>query len=157
MHNVSKELIPLQKEIDLIRNYLLLEQLRFEDKLNYSLNIDEELELHEIMVPPLLIQPLVENSIKHGILQLGTDDGFIKVNIVEDQEALLIEVWDNGPGLQSAGIPRTSAHESFGLDNMKKRIEQLSIIQNKEMTFSITTIVDDQQRLWTKATIKMPF
>jgi LytS/YehU family sensor histidine kinase len=75
MHNVSKELIPLQKEMDLVSNYLKLEKLRFKEMLNYVINVQEDLDLSDIMIPPLLVQPLVENSIKHGILPLESVEG----------------------------------------------------------------------------------
>ena len=156
MHNVSKELIPLQKEIDLITNYLSLEKLRFEDKLNYKINLDDDLELYDIMIPPLLIQPLVENSIKHGILPLKTRSGFIQVNIREQNDVLVIEIKDNGVGLNNSEAKEGSLHESFGLDNIRKRIEQLAIIQNKEITFQIKEESDDQDRGWTIVTITMP-
>ncbi len=155
MHNVSKELIPLQKEIELIINYLSLEKLRFEDKLNYKINIDDDLELYDIMIPPLLIQPLVENSIKHGILPLKTRSGFIEINIREQRDVLVIEVKDNGVGLNNSEEKAGSLHESFGLDNIRKRIEQLSIIQGKEITFSMGQVTDDQDIRWTTVTVTM--
>ncbi|MBZ0097483.1 MAG: histidine kinase, partial [Taibaiella sp.] len=74
MHNITKELIPLQKEMDLVANYLKLEQLRFHGWLNYEIEIDEEVETELIMIPPLLIQPFVENAIKHGLLPRQSAD-----------------------------------------------------------------------------------
>lgn len=95
MQNVSKELITLQKEMALVMNYLMLEKLRFEDMLNYEFNVDEEIDLSQVMVPPLLIQPLVENSIKHGILPLKAP-GTIQINIYTKQDVLYIEIRDSG-------------------------------------------------------------
>jgi two-component sensor histidine kinase len=137
MHNVSRELIPLQKEMELVNNYLRLEKLRFEDKMNYSIEVDNAIDLSCIMIPPLLIQPLVENSIKHGILPLEDRDGLINIHIYERDHFLYIEVRDNGVGLQPTN-KEGSLHESFGLENIKKRIEQLSIIQNKKVTLEIS-------------------
>ena len=157
MHNISKELIPLQKEIDLITNYLLLEKLRFKEKLNYSIIIEKGLDLTDIMVPPLLIQPLIENSIKHGILPLQSSEGAIYMNIYERKGILYIEVRDNGVGLAQAKQKANTSHESFGLENIRKRIEQLSIIQNKEITFNFSERKNTQGKLqWTIVTISMP-
>ena len=158
MHNISKELIPLRKEIELVNNYLLLEKLRFKEFLNYTINIDEGIDLSEIMVPPLLVQPLVENSIKHGILPLESAEGFVYINIYERNSILYIEVRDNGIGMaRSQNKPGGALHESFGMENIKKRIEQLSIIQNKEITFHISELRDDSEKLqWTIVTISMP-
>ncbi|MES2704947.1 MAG: histidine kinase [Bacteroidota bacterium] len=155
MHNVSKELIPLQKEMDLVDNYLRLEKLRFEDKLNYSVDIDNGFDLSDIMVPPLLIQPLVENSIKHGILPLTDGNGYINIKISERFGVLYIEVKDNGVGLTGASANHDDSHESFGLENIKKRIEQLSIIQNKKITFDLGERINGDGSRWTVVTISM--
>ncbi len=157
MHNISKELIPLQKEIELVSNYLLLEKLRFKDRLNYTIIIDKDLDLSEIMIPPLLIQPLVENSIKHGILPLNSQEGAIYINIFERKGSLCIEVKDNGVGLSHKKAEKLSNHESFGLGNIKKRIEQLSIIQGKEISFEIKERKNDAGTVqWTVVTIVIP-
>jgi len=157
MQNISKELIPLQKEIDLVANYLLLEKLRFKELLNYSINIDEGIDLTDIFVPPLLIQPLVENSIKHGILPLESSEGRILINIQEIADNLVIEIKDNGIGLKKSKNNTAPNHESFGLLNIKKRIEQLSIMQNKEIVFSIGEVWDDSGLFsWTIASIIIP-
>ena len=157
MHNISKELIPLQKELDLVKNYLMLEKLRFEELMNFSIEVSDNLDLSDIMVPPLLIQPLVENSIKHGILQLKSDGGFIHIRINEENDILHIEVKDNGVGLNHMHKKTDPRHESFGLDNIRKRIEKLSIIQGKSISFNIAEVVDKHTKIkWTVATISMP-
>jgi len=143
MQNISRDMIPLQREIALVSNYLILEKLRFEDKLDYTIDIDESLDLSEIMVPPLLIQPLVENSIKHGIYPLADANGFVQISIQQQNETLYIEVKDNGVGMNHAKNKKDMESESFGLENIRKRIGQLSIIQNKEITFNINDVTDD--------------
>jgi hypothetical protein len=157
MHNVSKDVIPLQRELTLIMNYLMLEKLRFEDKLNYVINVDEGIDTSEFMVPPLLIQPLVENAIKHGILPMKERGGTVAINVTERDNMLYIEVKDDGVGMNRT--PRASGimHESFGMENIKKRIEQLSIIQGKQFTFAIHEVNDENGgHLWTLATVCMP-
>ena len=154
MHNVSKELISLQKEIELVTNYLALEKLRFKEMLNYSINVDEQVDATEIMVPPLFIQPLVENSIKHGIFPRQSENSRIELNVYEKGDLLYIEVRDNGVGLSAAKKKADSKHESFGLNNIKVRIEQLSIILGKTIDFRIEEIVDERDS-WTVVTITM--
>jgi two-component sensor histidine kinase len=156
MHNISKELIPLQKEINLVTNYLLLEKLRFKQKLNYAIEIDENLDLSDILIPPLLVQPLVENSIKHGILPLESEDGFVNIKVYQHGDKLFIEVKDNGVGLEKAE-QQSKLHDSMGLQNVRKRLEQLSIIQNKKIELNITEIKGtDSMRRWTVVTIVTP-
>ena len=154
MHNVSKELISLQKEIDLVANYLALEKLRFKEMMNYSINVDEQVDTTEIMVPPLFIQPLVENSIKHGIFPRQSENSRIEINVYEKGDYLFIEVRDNGVGLSAAKKKADSKHESFGLSNIQMRIQQLSMIIGKKIDFSIDEIVDERGQ-WTVVTITM--
>lgn len=154
MHNVSKELIPLQKEVDLVANYLALEKLRFKENLNYSINVDEDVDTLDIMVPPLFIQPLVENSIKHGIFPKQSENSRVELNIYESGEWLNIEVRDNGVGLANAKKKADSKHESFGLNNIKVRIEQLSMILGKKIEFTIKETVEETGN-WTVVLISM--
>jgi two-component sensor histidine kinase len=155
MHNVSREMIPLQKEIDLVNNYLLLEKLRFEDKLHYSMHIDSSVDLSEIMIPPLLIQPLVENSIKHGILPLQHGLGQIQIRIYERNSYVYIEVKDNGVGIQAGEARGEKLHESFGLENIRSRISHLSAIQNKKITLDFSEATDSDHK-WTVVTTGLP-
>ena len=156
MHNISKELIPLQKEMDLVANYLILEKLRFEDQLNYTISINTDTDLSEIMVPPLLIQPLVENSIKHGILPKG-GSGNILINIFEAADVIHIQIKDDGVGMNTSKSHNETTHESFGIDNIKQRIAQLSILQNKKIDFNASEEKDnDGNTLWTVVTICIP-
>ncbi len=157
MHNISKELISLQKEMDLVSNYLLLEKLRFKEHLNYTINIEKGIDLSEILIPPLLIQPLVENSIKHGILPLESVLGQIVINIYERESKLFIEVADNGVGMQPASGRSESKYESFGLQNIRKRIEQLGVIQNKQILLQVNETRNENGQLeWTTVTIIIP-
>ncbi len=91
----SKPAIGLNEEIDMIRNYLQLEQLRF--PFTFDIQIDPELDLFAIEVPPLLIQPHAENAVMHGISALGTK-GMIRINFRQEENQLICEVTDNGPG-----------------------------------------------------------
>jgi hypothetical protein len=156
MQNVSKDVISLRKEIDLVTNYLLLEKLRFE-KLNYTISIDEHLDLADIMIPPLLIQPLVENSIKHGILPLNSPDGHLYINVKETGGKVQIEIRDNGVGLQKINTDSTGVHQSFGLSNIRERIRQLSAILGKDLLFDIREEKDDVtgKNRWTIVTVTL--
>lgn len=137
MHNISKELIPLQKEIDLVANYLKLEQLRFHGWLNYEIEIDEEVETELIMIPPLLIQPFVENAIKHGLLPKQCPDNILRVKIYDEGEATIVEIRDNGRGLKRSENSGNASHESYGLSNLTSRIGQLNKINNSHISFSL--------------------
>jgi two-component sensor histidine kinase len=141
MRNISKDLIPLSKELSLVENYLRIEQLRFKSKLSFEINIDENVETELILIPPLLIQPLVENAIKHGIWPLKSRDGNLKISIYEKEDILFIEIIDNGVGLKKK--TSDTMHESYAMGNIYKRIEQLSQIHQIDIKVDIQEIHDE--------------
>lgn len=156
MHNVSEDLIPIEKELELVQNYLLLEKLRFNNRLDYTIDIHDDVDLSGIMIPPLLLQPLVENSIKHGILPLKTRNGSIHISVTDTGHNLIIEIKDNGVGI-SHNAKVDKQYKSYGLDNIRKRIDRLNAIQNSSIRCEIREITDaDAQPLWTIVTIIIP-
>ncbi|WP_234125047.1 ATP-binding protein [Clostridium hydrogenum] len=140
-----EELIPIEKEIDYINTYLKLEKARFGDKLKieYDLNIGRG-----IMIPPLIIQPLVENSIIHGI-RGRYETGMIKISIVKDEKEIVISVWDNGKGISKGEIEQLldvkRDSKSVGLKNINMRLKRLYgrgiDIKSKEGVETIVKIV----------------
>lgn len=154
MHNISRELIPLKKEMALIGNYLKLEQLRFKERLKYTINIAEDVEEDFLMVPPLLIQPLVENAIKYTLAFSEISMGNIGISIYNEAEKTVIDVTDNGKGLTKAR--QETGHESTALDNIRKRLEQLSQIHGKVYRLEIRELKDEQNRIvGTRASINI--
>lgn len=143
MQNLSRELIPLEKEINLVINYLELEKLRFNDRLNFEVDIDEDVDLSEIMIPPLIIQPLVENSVKHGLWPRDSADNLIVIRVYEKGADLFIEVTDNGVGLHY-NTRKKPNHESFGMRNIEERLQKLSLMHNFSITFEINEIRDSK-------------
>jgi len=140
MSNISKELIPLNDEIELVRNYLKLEKLRFKDALNYEININDDIDLYGIKIPPLLIQPLVENAIKHGILPGADTSNLLTVNIYAKNNKLYIDITDNGIGINESQKRSRSLHKSTGIENIRNRIEKLSLMHDIYIALSITEI-----------------
>lgn len=120
-----EEVIPIEKEIDYINTYLNLEKARFGDKLKieYDLKVS-----HGVMIPPLIIQPLVENSIIHGI-RGRYETGMIKISSAKEEKEIVISVWDNGKGIskdeieQLLDVKRPS--KSVGLKNINMRLKNL--------------------------------
>jgi len=112
----QKQFNSLQEELNAIRTYLEIEKVRFSDRLNFE--IDCEPGFLDIPIPQLLIQPLVENAIKHGLSQI-TENGFIKVSIVQEAQRLWIKIYDNGPAFPEGPLP------GFGIRNTQERIALL--------------------------------
>lgn len=110
--------VPLADELDMVREYLAIEQARFPDRLRYT--IDASAEAMETFVPPLILQPLVENAVRHGVSRASTA-GKIDVSAAVNNGTLSLTVRDDGPGIRNdSPIPGGT-----GLRNTRERLEEL--------------------------------
>ena len=131
-HNLRfiEDRVTLGKELVQIQSYLELEKARYRDKLQVTYEINANLSLK---IPPLIVQPIIENSIKHGIFHMK-DNGKIRIVLNEHMHALAIEVHDDGVGMSPALIHQvlTGAYstESIGLLNTHKRLQNIYGLQN---------------------------
>ncbi|WP_264990057.1 ATP-binding protein [Lysinibacillus piscis] len=110
--------VPIDYELKLVRSYLIIEQIRFGDRIQVVWNLPDTLELH---VPPLVIQTLVENAIQHGILP-RREGGIITIRITESEKDHTVAITDNGVGFNTA-VPRKKT--SVGLMNTEQRLKQI--------------------------------
>lgn len=110
--------VPLRQEIEFLQHYLYIEQTRFADRLQVSIDVDRD--TLDASVPNLILQPLVENAIRHGIAP-SSMAGRIEVAAHRRNGSLLLEVRDDGPGLPRGGV----SHEGVGLSNTRARIQHL--------------------------------
>jgi two-component system LytT family sensor kinase len=110
--------VPLSVELEFLDAYLRIQRVRFGDRLHVSLDIAEDVQ--KAMVPNLILQPLVENSIRHGI---GADpgEGLIVIRAHRADEEVVLQVMDNGTGVRTEG----TVTEGVGLGNIRARLEQL--------------------------------
>ncbi len=126
LENSSKEFISLETEIDILNKYLITQKLRFEDRFDFNITTDSLLSESETLIPPMITQPFIENSIEHG--QLHTvDGGFIKVHFSSENEMLKISISDNGIGRKNASKNKKSKeHHSMALKITEERIGMLN-------------------------------
>lgn len=125
LNNSRERELSLQTEIDTLNLYIELEQLRFDNSFNYKLNVSEEINLYEIEIPTMILQPYVENAIWHGLMNLKEErKGELKINIRADGDLLLISIEDNGVGrAQSSEFKKESIHHSVGMQLIEERLE----------------------------------
>ena len=115
------EKIPLKDEIMHTKEYLFIQKQRYEDKLSYFFNIEDE-SLLSIEVPKIIIQPIVENSIYHGIKNLS-GNGIITIDVYKENNTVNISVKDNGIGFEKAKQFKKSKTGGIGIKNVNKRIK----------------------------------
>ncbi len=129
----SKSLIPLEKELLTLDNYLALQKLRYQNKFEYTIEQDiptDDPDSH-LYVPPMIIQPLVENAIEHGKIHT-LENGQVTIRILRHEQELEIHVIDNGIGIKESRIrDNYKAEKSVAIDIIKQRIRTLTINQKK--------------------------
>jgi LytS/YehU family sensor histidine kinase len=112
----QKQLNTLSEELNAIRTYLEIEKVRFGDRLSFEIDCPEA--LLNIQIPQLLIQPMVENAIKHGLSHI-TENGLIRIMVSLAENQLNIRVYDNGPAFPDGPL------SGFGIQNTQERIALL--------------------------------
>ncbi len=119
LRSAQRGLVPLREEVEIVELYLRIEQTRFRGAFISVIEVDPGLELDEIWIPPLLLQPLVENALKHGLAPRG-GHGTVRVAIARDEGCVLCTIEDDGVGR------RKSSHEGVGLRLATERLRLLS-------------------------------
>lgn len=123
--NSREEFVSLDEELETIKGYLDL-QTKFVDELEYQIKVDENIDKEEVIVSPMLIQPLVENAIKHGLMQVESEKLIeINVSVDKDSKLLLVEVKDNGIGMVTKSLSQTKKGSSVSGDVIKERLQIL--------------------------------
>ncbi|MDY0089070.1 MAG: tetratricopeptide repeat protein [Flavobacteriaceae bacterium] len=154
----SKEsLIPVDKEIEGLQNYLELEQLRFNKVFDFKITKDATIE-DDMALPPLLIQPFVENAIIHGLIP-KKEFGLVLVDFSLTDKNLICTITDNGIGFsKSKEIKENSVqvHKSMALDIIKKRLEMMGDSTSKSTTFTIEEIKENGEIKGTKVVLRLP-
>jgi two-component system sensor histidine kinase YesM len=139
MENSNKDFITLDNELEQLKKYLELEHLRFQDKFDFKISVDPELDPERTMVPNMIIQPHLENAIWHGLRYLDAK-GLLQLNVQLTNGKVVIRIEDNGIGLTKSQELKTAnqkAHESRGMNNTKERIGLLNELYKKNITFQI--------------------
>ncbi len=157
LENSSKEEIPIQLEEEILTKYLETQKLRFEDRFNYFVEIDEELYFENVMIPPMIIQPFIENSIEHGQLHTIPEGGFIKLTFAKNNNMLEVTLIDNGIGRKGAELNRKSKeHKSMAMSITRERVNN---INKKYKTDGFLKIEDYNKTLetGTKVLLSLPY
>ena len=125
--------ITLEEELSRIKLYLSLEAMRFKDRFEYEIKVDDEVDAESIMIPSMIMQPFVENSIIHGILPNESIQGEIKILVKQSDKGLDIIIEDNGIGVNQSLKNKSEMdgdHKSQGMEITSKRIELIQKISD---------------------------
>ncbi|WP_430409871.1 histidine kinase [Kordia sp.] len=162
LNHSNRGVISLQDEIDCLEMYLELEELRFEDKLIYSIQIDKSIDTEATTIPTMLIQPYVENALKHGLLH-KKDNRILKISLKtsDKNDTIICIIEDNGVGRKKAleiKEKKDKIHKSFGTQATQDRLDLLNYGKEKQVGVSIEDLYNDhtKQPNGTKVIITIP-
>ncbi|HSH64847.1 MAG TPA: histidine kinase, partial [Bacteroidia bacterium] len=158
LNNSERNLVPIADEIKALELYLELEAMRFEKRFVYQIMVDKCIDILEVEIPSMLIQPYVENSIKHGILNLNRQ-GIIKITIEKQDHLLKCVIEDNGVGrTRSVFINKGSSHKSFGTTITQERLAAINALNNSELSENVIDLEDEYGNpVGTRVEIYIPF
>jgi sensor histidine kinase YesM len=154
----GKDEVPLSREIKLLDTYLELEKLRFGDEFKFEIKTDETLDIDHLVLPPMIIQPFIENALKHGLLHKKGDKN-LSIEFSLNDEILICEIIDNGVGRKRSEeikARNVRTHQSFATEATDRRMDLLNSFNDKKYNFEIIDLYEDDKALGTKVVISIP-
>ncbi|HEV9036526.1 MAG TPA: histidine kinase [Puia sp.] len=160
LHNSSRNFISLADEVDYLSTYLSLEKLRFKEKMDYKVEIDPSIDMELFVIPPMLIQPFVENSMRHGLRHKTDGTGSILILFKRSDEKLMVIVEDNGIGRKKAAAYKTGEHieyQSKGMSLTADRIRMMNVKYRDSIHVEVRDMEDGNGRAaGTRVTLEFP-
>lgn len=157
LENSEEDFIPLSKELELLEVYIKLEHSRFPDKFDYVLQVDKELDVSTFQIPPMLLQPYIENAIWHG-LRYKEEKGLLEVKVrAKNEQELEILVTDDGIGRKKSAEIKTvnqRKQRSKGMGNIQQRIAILNDMYGDKVSVSITNLKSNGEGTQVTFTLK---
>ena len=145
LENSRSDLVPLQSELEALQLYIELEAMRFKHKVQFRIEVAPDIDQRYLCIPPLLLQPYVENAIWHGLMH-KSEGGTVAVVVSQPQDNLLhIEITDDGVGRERAGELKSKSagkHKSFGMQVTADRIRMINQLYNTQTQARIVDLVD---------------
>ena len=142
LNNSRSELITLEEEIETIENYLKIQQLRYENKFDYKIIVEDDIETNELLIPPMLTQPFIENSLIHGFKNIDYK-GFISINFKQVKNKISISIKDNGSGYE---LKNQTGHKSQATSITKERLKIINKNKKKSISFNIINLIDEGEK-----------
>lgn len=148
LENSEEDFIPLENEIELLELYVKLEHFRFKDKFNYKITVDENINLNEFVIPPMLLQPYVENAVWHG-LRYKDEMGLLEISFQQiDSETIKISIIDDGIGRSKSKEFKTEnqkKQKSKGMGNTQKRIAILNDMYKDKVDVKVENVFENSE------------
>lgn len=139
LRSSQREYVTLDEEKDMLNYYLKLQQLRFVQPFSYNIEFGQSIDPKNILIPPMITQPFVENAIEHGLKSIGKA-GLVEVRFYTKKDKLLIEIEDNGIGLTGSKMAKINGakHESMAVQITNERLHVIEKVTKKRTSFEMT-------------------
>lgn len=137
LENSETEMIPLEEEIEILDNYLRLQQLNCTPAFSYTIKVDDRIESENVLVPTMLLQPFVENAVEHGVK--GQPNGVIELVFKRSNTSLEVLIRDNGKGLPAVQETQKNLHKSMSMEILNKRIAELNKIGKCKIELQVSS------------------
>ncbi len=157
LENTKQEFITLEKEIQLLEYYLSLQEQRFKTKFTFSIEVDENIDLEQTFIPPMLAQPFVENAVEHGVTQRETP-GHVFIKIKFDEPHIVYIIEDDGIGRKKSMSLKKGKeiHKSYGTEITEERLNLIKRKYRFEVDYQIEDLYEDNIAKGTRVTFKIP-
>ena len=159
LDNSQKGMVTVEKELQLLKLYLELEQLRFGDKLSYAIIVDDSIQTIDTQIPSMIVQPFVENAMLHGIMHLDAA-GKVTVNFKAKASWVEVVIEDNGVGRKKSAAYKSEhaePHHSIGIAVATKRLQALKTTETTPAGIQIIDLEDDAGNgIGTRVIISIP-
>lgn len=131
------DFILLSRELELLEYYVSLQQLRFENSFQFTLEVDESIDTECFQIPPMLIQPFIENAIEHGLRKTCDENKALSVKYNKDSSNLYIIIKDNGIGIEKGKENKIKKHQSYAMIITNERLTNITKIYKENINISI--------------------
>jgi len=157
LDNSMHDYITIKDDLSALEDYMELEKIRFEGKFEYEINIDEKLDINNYFIPPLLLQPVVENAIWHGLLHKLEKNGKITISFRLENNTIICAITDNGVGRKRAEqLEKIKTHKSVGIQITKERLKVINTQSKEKIYLQLLDLNPDQLETGTKVKIILP-
>lgn len=146
LENSSKQYLCFEDELKMLRLYIELEQLRFDNKFTFEINVPADIDSEFIFIPPMLSQPYIENAIVHGLCNRIDNNGILKISYEIVDKLLICIIEDNGIGRANAELlksQKTELHKSMGMQVTKERFDMLAKSNKVDFSTEVIDLLDD--------------
>lgn len=156
LENSRQEFIPVEDELRMLSNFMDIHKMRLNDSFDYTIELPGNIDPEADTIPPMFVQPFVENAIEHGIVN-AAGKGKICVKFFKEEDYISIEIEDNGGGLAKSNS-RPTSNGSLSTAIIKERMELFNLTLKKKIEFILDDITNDEGKvLGTRVELKVPF